>query len=88
LTQPQRWNWWRKNFVSGFFKAKNKFFFLLLIILFDGTFTSFFEDKKSYGSHKKQYKSRFISLIWLDNGKIRIQEAQKLTDPADPDPQQ
>jgi hypothetical protein len=49
-----------------------KFFCLLL---FEGTFTSFFKDKKSKRSHK--------AVVLL--GDRRIQEAQKHTDPTDPD---
>jgi hypothetical protein len=66
-----------------------------------GTFTSFFKDKKSKGS-TKQKKSRFFLLFLLEDRRIRnrsrilscdyriqmrIREAQKHTDPTDPDPQ-
>jgi hypothetical protein len=52
---------------------KKKFFCLLL---FEGTFTSFFTDKKS----KRSHKTVGILSIW-----IRIQEAQQRMDPTDPD---
>jgi hypothetical protein len=33
----------------------------------------------------KQLKSRFFSIVLIVNGRIRILEAQKLTNPEDPD---
>jgi hypothetical protein len=54
-----------------------KFFFLLL---FEDTFTSFFKDKKSKRSHKILSIKVFLLLL-LDDRRIRIQEAQKHTDP-------
>jgi hypothetical protein len=56
------------------------------ILLFEGTFTSFFKDKKSKRSHKT-VKSRFFLLNLLNDRRIRIriQEAQKHVDPVDPD---
>jgi hypothetical protein len=61
---------------------KKKFFCLLL---FEGTFTSFFKDKKS--------ESRFFLLFFLDNRRIRIhtsdldldKEGPKHVDLVDPD---
>ncbi len=54
------------------------------LLLFEGTFTSFFKDKKSW----------FFLLFLLDPDPYlwladpdRIQEAQKHMDPMDPDPQ-
>jgi hypothetical protein len=60
------------------------------ILLFEGTFTSFFKDKKSKRSHKTvEIKVCLIILIyWLNDRRIRIriQEAQKHVDPdSDPD---
>ncbi len=49
-------------------KKNSKFFCLLL---FEGTFTSFFKDKKSK-KVTKQWESRFFLLFLLDNRKIRI----------------
>jgi hypothetical protein len=73
---------------------KNKKFFCLL--LFEGTFTSFFKDKKSKRSNKTVgIKVFFLFLlddrtirirIYASDKRIRIQEAQKThTDPTDPD---
>jgi hypothetical protein len=68
-------------------QAAVKFFCLLL---FEGTFTSFFNDKKSKRSNETVRIKVFL-LFLLDNRRIRIQEAQKHTDPtdldSDPDPQ-
>jgi hypothetical protein len=54
-------------------------------LLFEGTFTSFFKDKKSKRSHK------IVEIkVWLDDRRIRIRMAQKPVDPnpdSDPDPQ-
>jgi hypothetical protein len=36
--------------VIGFFKAKKIIFSFFCLLLFNGTFTSVFKDKKSYGS--------------------------------------
>jgi hypothetical protein len=58
------------------------------ILLFEGTFTSFFKDK-SQKEVTKQWKSRFSLLYLLNDRRIRIQEAQKHVDPdpdSDPDP--
>ncbi len=71
---------------------KKKVFCLLLL---EGTFASFFKDKKSKRSH---YSVGFFLLFVLDDRiniqirihtsdlwiRIRIQEAQKHTDPMDP----
>ncbi len=62
-------------------------FFCLL--LFEGTFISFFKDKKSKRSHKTVESKVFLTFL-LDDRRIRIQEAQKHMnrDPdSDPDPQ-
>ncbi len=66
----------------------NMFFFA-----FEGIFTLFFKDKKSYRSHKTVGINVFLiifvdpySSFWLLNPE-RIQEAQKHMDPTDPDPQ-
>ncbi len=71
---------------------KKKFFCLLL---FEGTFKSFFKDKKSKRSHKTEGRNQgFSYYFWLIEGSgsgygsislIRIQVAQKHTDPMDPD---
>jgi hypothetical protein len=50
-------------------QLKKKFFCLLL---FEGTFTSFFKDKKSKRSHKT-IGLRFFLLFLLDDRRIRIQ---------------
>jgi hypothetical protein len=68
-------------FVSDLQEAKKNYlkkFFCLL--LFEGTFTSFFKDKKSKRSHKTVLFLRDDRKIWS-----RIQEAQKHTDPTDAD---
>jgi hypothetical protein len=71
----------------------SKVFYLLL---FEGTFTSFFKDKKSLKSHKTIGINVFL-LFLLDDRRIRIRiselwirirEAQKHMDPTDPAPQQ
>jgi hypothetical protein len=52
-------------------------------LLFEGTFTSFFTDKKVI----KKSQSRFFLLFLLDDARIQVRirtsdgEAQKLTDP-------
>ncbi len=78
---------------------QQKKFFLssFYILLFEGTFTWFFKDKKSQRSHKKvPYESMFFLLFLLDDRSIRIRasdkwirirEAQKHMDHTDPDPQ-
>jgi hypothetical protein len=57
---------------------KKKFF---CVFLFEGTFTSFFKDKKS----KRGHKTVGIK-VFLDR-RIRIQEAQKHTDSTEPNPE-
>jgi hypothetical protein len=52
------------------------------LILFEGTFTSYFEDKKSKRSHKKVGFQVFLTI-----GSV-IQQAQKHLDPTDPDSDQ
>ncbi len=70
------------------------------ILLFEGTFTSFFKGKKSKRSHKTVEIKVFLTIL-LNDRRIRIrisdkwiriwiQEAQKHEDPdpgSDPDPQ-
>jgi hypothetical protein len=56
------------------------------LLLFEGTFTSFFKDKKSRRGLRTVGIEVFL-LFLLDDRRIRIQEAQKHTDPTDPDPQ-
>ncbi len=82
----------RSGFRILFFSSltfKKKFFCLLL---FEGTFTSLFKDKKSKRSHKTVGIKVFLTIL-LDGRRIRIriqiQEAQKHMDPIDldPDPQ-
>jgi hypothetical protein len=53
-----------------------KVFYLLL---FEGTFTSFFKDKKSKRSHKTAGIKAFL-LFMLDYRGIRIRKAQKHVD--------
>jgi hypothetical protein len=70
------------------------------ILLFEGTFTSFFKGKKSKRSHKTEgsKQSRYFLLFLLNKIRlririhtsdewigIRIEEAQKHVDPVDPD---
>jgi hypothetical protein len=62
---------------------KKKFF---CILLFEGTFTSFFKSKKSKRNHKTVEIKVFLTIL-LNDRRIRIQEAQKHMDPVDPDPQ-
>jgi hypothetical protein len=69
--------------------AKNLFLtqnFLLITVLLEDTFTSFFKDKKVKKSHEK-YESRFLLLFLHDDRRIRIRKAQKNVEPVDPDPQ-
>jgi hypothetical protein len=57
---------------------------MLIRVLFEGTFTSFFKDKKLKRSHKAVEIKVFITIVLGDKGirrQIRIQEAQKHTDP-------
>ncbi len=66
------------------FQQKTNFltqFFCLLF--FEGTFTSFFKDKKSKKSHKI-INSRFFLLFLHDDRRIRIRESKKHVDPVDP----
>jgi hypothetical protein len=51
------------------------------ILNFEGTFTSFFKDKKSKRSQIVEIKVFFYYIGLM----IRIQEAQKHVDPVDPD---
>jgi hypothetical protein len=62
---------------------KEKFF---LFILFEGTFESFFKDKKPKRSHKT-VGIKVLLLFLLDDRRIRIREAQKHVDRAVPDPE-
>jgi hypothetical protein len=48
------------------------FKFLLNTVLFEGTFTSFFKDKKSKRSHKTVKEARFFLQFLLDDRRIRI----------------
>jgi hypothetical protein len=70
--------------------ANKKLIFLKFLcrLLFEGTFTSFFKDKKSKRIHKAE-ESRFYLLFLLDDERIRIRirMSQKLMDPMDPDPE-
>jgi hypothetical protein len=61
-------------FVNDLQDAKPNFFSFLFfnLLLFEGTFTSFFKDKKLCKSHKKIESFRFIFVFFLDNGRIRI----------------
>jgi hypothetical protein len=52
------------------------------ILLFEGTFTSFFKDKRSRRSHKTVE----ILLFLLNDRRIRIKEDRKHVDPVDPHP--
>jgi hypothetical protein len=60
----------------------SKFFCL---VLFEGTFTSFFKIK-SQKEVTKQKESRFCLLFFLDDRRIR-RPKNTGTDPTDPDPQ-
>ncbi len=62
-------------------KKQTKKFFCLL--LFEGTFTSFFKDKKSKRSQKTIGINVFLT-IFSNDRMIRIREAQKHVDPVDP----
>jgi hypothetical protein len=59
------------------------------ILPFDGTFTSFFKEKKSKRGHKPMVFLLFLLMIEGSGSipltRIRIQEAQKHVDPVDPD---
>ncbi len=56
------------------------------ILLFEGSFTSFFKDKKSERSHKTVEIKIFLTILLSDRRiRIRIQEAQKHVDQVDPD---
>ncbi len=69
--------------------GSNKFFLLFFcVLLFEGTFTSFFLDK-SQKEVTKQKEIWVFLLFFLDDRRIRIHtsEAQKHTDPTEPDPQ-
>jgi hypothetical protein len=60
---------------------ENNFFCLLL---FEGTFTSFFKDKKSYRSHKSDKTVGIFSLFLLDDGRIRVRNTDvRYCSPAD-----
>jgi hypothetical protein len=68
------------------FKTATKGKFLKnCLLLFEGTLTPFFKDKKSKRSHKTVGIKVFLTIL-LDDRRIRIQEAQKHTDPTDLDP--
>jgi hypothetical protein len=66
---------------------KKRIFFkkFFCLVLFEGTFTSFFKDKKSKRSHKTVEIKVFLAFL-LNDRRVRIQihEAQKHVDP-DPD---
>jgi hypothetical protein len=63
------------------------FFKLVFCWLLEGTFTSFFKDKKLKRSHKTVEIKVFLLFVLHDRRiRIRIQEAQKHVDPS-PDPQ-
>jgi hypothetical protein len=88
-------DWDPSMFIIDLQDGKKKINFLKkysCILLFEGTFTSFFKDKKSKRSNKLvRYRTVEIKvfLLHLLNDRrirIRIQEAQKHVDP-DPDPQ-
>ncbi len=50
---------------------KKEFFFqIFLLITFDGTFTSFFIDKKSLRSHKTEEIKVYLTTLF-DDGRIR-----------------
>ncbi len=67
--------------------TKNIFFSkFLCLFLFEGTFILYFKDKKSQRSHKTVEIKVFLHFLLVD-GMIRMQEAQKHTDPADTDPE-
>jgi hypothetical protein len=53
------------------------------MLVFEGTFTSFFKDKKSKKSNKT-VEITFFLLLLLDDRRIR--EAKKHVDPVEPDP--
>ncbi len=69
----------------------------LCLFLFEGSLTSFFKDEELYRSHKtvdiKVFlhfllvygRIRIRSRIRIRTDKLRIQEAQKHTDPTDPE---
>jgi hypothetical protein len=60
--------------------TKNKFFEkFFCLLLFGGTFTLFFKDKNSKRCHKTVGIKVFLIFL-LDNGRIRIQEAQQPVD--------
>jgi hypothetical protein len=70
-------------------QQKTNFFCLLL---FEGIFTSFVTDIKSYRSHRTKGFSYYFCLmiagrICTSDERIRIQKAQKHTDTTDPAPQ-
>jgi hypothetical protein len=67
---------------------------VFLLITFEGTFTSFFKDKKSYRSHKTVgiTFSYYFCMMIEESGSVSLTndpngEAQKHMDPTDPDPQ-
>ncbi len=75
-------------FVIDLQDANEKIIFFLSFLslfLFEGIFTSFFKDKKSTRSHKP-VGIKVCLLFLLDDRRTRIQEAQKHTDPTDPEP--
>jgi hypothetical protein len=47
----------------------NKIIIFFCLLLFEGTFTSFFKDKKSYRSYKTAGFNVFLTVL-LDDGKI------------------
>jgi hypothetical protein len=68
-------------------QTKHKFSlasFLFCLLLSVGTLTSVFRDSKPLASHKRDVIKVFQKFL-LVNGRIRILEAHKLTDPADPE---
>jgi hypothetical protein len=58
-------------------QTKNNFFSLLCLVLFEGTFTSFFKTESQKVSQNSRNQG-FSSFLLVDGrGRIRIQEAQK-----------
>ncbi len=77
-------------FVRGLQEVKKIYFFqkFFCLLLFEGTFTSFSKDTKSYSSQKTVGINVFLTILLDDRRfRIRIQEVQTHLDPTDPDPQ-
>jgi hypothetical protein len=71
-------------FVIDFQDANIKLILKKVFLLFEGTFTSFFKNKKYKRSHKTVGIKVFLRFLLADR-RIRIREAQKHVDP-DSDP--